>query len=119
MLWAGGDPFARGIYDPGYDEDVEDGWTALELAAYHGHKEILKLKSIKIDPEHPGAKGILKYACRSDTSDCLRELLKQGLNPANYRDKGSDLIDQCVQSLHYALDSDWFRRSYVFERKIQ
>jgi hypothetical protein len=70
----------------------------------------IKLKKIKISPEHPIAGDLLQSACWADNADFLVELLDQGFKPADQNDSGSSLIQNCIQCLHWSCDSDWFTR---------
>ncbi|MGM0427885.1 MAG: ankyrin repeat domain-containing protein [Thermodesulfobacteriota bacterium] len=110
LLWAGADPFAKGPDSPDEDPDPEEGLCALEYAALYKHFDIFKLKNIRISPDHPIASDLLENACRADKADFLVELLNQGFNPADEKDRGSSLIETCLHYLQWAFDYDWFTR---------
>jgi len=115
LLWAGADPFAKGPDSPGEDPDPEEDLCALEYAALYKHFDIFKLKNIRISPDHPIAGDLLENACRADKADFLVELLDQGVNPAEQKDRGSSLIQTCIRCLDWSFDYDWFTR----ERKTK
>jgi hypothetical protein len=110
LLWAGADPFAKVPDSPGEDPDPEEDLCALEYAALYKHFDIFKLKKIKISPDHPIASDLLENACRADKADFLVELLDQGFNPAEQKDRGSSLIQACIRCLDWSFDYDWFTR---------
>ncbi len=116
MLWAGADPFAKGLdsYDVELDPDDDDVMCALEYAALYKHFEILKLKQIKISPEHPIVGELLRNACRADSADFLKDLIKRGFKPVDQKDQGSSLIQTCLGCLRFSFDLDRFMRG---ERK--
>ncbi|MBU1413912.1 hypothetical protein KKC22_20545 [Myxococcota bacterium] len=62
LLWAGADPFAKGVGAPGEEPepDPDDELCALEYAALYDHLEICKLKKIKIAPDHPIAYELVR-----------------------------------------------------------
>jgi len=95
MLWAGGDPNAKGPDSP-YDSDPEGYSSALELAALYGHFNIFKLKKISLDPGHPDANEILFNVCYGDNADLLKMLLSKGYNPRSLTGKGTSLINSLV-----------------------
>ncbi len=101
LLWAGGDPFAKGPDSPDEAQDPDEDMCALEFAALYEHFEVFKLKKIRITPDHPIANDLLQSACRADKADFLVELLGQGFDPARQEDRGSSLIQTCIQRLHW------------------
>jgi hypothetical protein len=103
MLWAGADPYAKGPDSPEQEPDSENDLSALELAAFHGHLEIFKLKAIRLDATHPDARRMVEHACYADNSDVLRRLLESGFSPQDWEDRGSSLI----QSLLCRMSFDW------------
>jgi ankyrin repeat protein len=115
LLWAGADPFAKGPDSPGEEPDPEEDLCALEYAALYKHFDIFKLKNIRISSDHPIASDLLENACRADKADFLVELLDQGFNPAEQKDRGSSLIQTCIRCLDWSFDYDWFTR----ERKTK
>ena len=110
LLWAGADPFAKGPDSPDENPDPEEDLCALEYAPLYKHFDVFKLKNIRISPDHPIASDLLKNACRADKSDFLFELLDQGFNPAKQKDRGSSLIQTCIQCLQWSFGYDWFTR---------
>jgi len=103
MLWAGGDPYARGPDSPEQEQDLENDISALEMAAFHGHLDIFKLKAIRLDPNRPDVRGLVENACYAEKSDVLRYLLEKGFSPRGWEDKGSSLIN----SLLCRMSFDW------------
>ncbi|MDY6986960.1 MAG: ankyrin repeat domain-containing protein [Thermodesulfobacteriota bacterium] len=93
MLWAGADPYSRGPHSPDEDPDPDEDHNALELAALRGHREVFDIKKIGLDPSHPDAHGILRYACHNDTTDLVEDLLKRGFDPNDQENRGSSLIN--------------------------
>lgn len=92
MLWAGADPYSKGINDPRREPDPDEDMCALELAALYGHFEVFKMKGIHLDPEHEISKELLRNACYNSSSDFMSMLLGKGFSPARMEDKGSSLI---------------------------
>ena len=115
LLWAGADPLAKGPDSPDEEHDPDKDLCALEWAALCKHFDVFKLNKIKISPDHPIAGDLLQNACRADKADFLVELLDQGFNPADQKDHGTSLIQNCIQCLAWSFDFDWFTR----ERKIK
>jgi len=112
MLWASGDPYAKGQDSPfGSDSDDECS-SALELAALYDHFEIFTLKAIRLDPAHPVAGELLRNACFSKDSSILKKLLEKGFSPRDLEDKGSSLI----QSLLCRIYRYYSRWSFKTER---
>jgi hypothetical protein len=107
MLWAGGNPHARGSDSPG-DFDPEDCNSALELAAIYGHFDIFKLKAIRLDPSHPGAGEILSSACFSEKSALLKMFLEKGFSPKILPDNGSSLIQSLLNRMSWKFNP-WTR----------
>ena len=109
MLWAGGDPYSRGPEIPDEEPDPdEEYWNALELAAFHGHSEIFKMKQIKLDTSRTDTRRLLRNVCWKGGADLLKELLDKGFNPVDQDDGGSSLIQHLLQGMGWALDIDIF-----------
>ena len=104
VLWAGADPYAKGPDSAGEDPDPEEDICALEYASLYGHFEIFKLKQIRLDPNHPIAGKLMRWACRADKADFLNELIKIGFNPANLEDSDSSLIQTCIVGMDWTFD---------------
>ena len=101
MLWAGGDPYAKGQDSP-FDPDSDDEYSnALELAALYDHFEIFNLKAIRLDPSHPGAGELLRNACYSKDSSILKKLLEKGFSPRELEDKGTSLIQSRLHMMSW------------------
>ena len=109
MLWAGADPYERGPYYPD-DDDKDDCMSALELAAFYEQFDVFKLKSIHLDPNHPGVSDLLWNACFSEKSDLLKMLLKKGFRPGDLEDKGTSLIQSLISSMSNTFDFYRFSR---------
>ena len=109
LLWAGADPLARGPKNPNDEPDPEEDFNALQWAAFKGHAEILKLKKIQLDPNHPDSPGILREACYADNDEILRILLEKGFNPGGLPESGSDLIGPLLSRMSWDFDrwNDW------------
>ncbi len=107
LLWAGGDPFAKGSDSPDREPDPDEDLCALEYAALYDHFEIFKLKKIQVSPDHPIARELLRYACRAEKADFLVDLIKQGFDPAGQNDRGSSMIRACIQSMPWSFDRIW------------
>jgi len=101
MLWAGGDPHVKGPDSPGDDSDPEDYDSALELAAFHGHLDIFKLKAIRLDPNHPGAGELLSNACYNEKPVLLKMLLEKGFSPRSLEDRGSSMIQSLLSRMSW------------------
>ena len=111
MLWAGGDPYARGPYTLEEETDLEKDWNALEYAAFHGHFDIFRLKQIRLDPSRPDTQRLLSNVCYSGKAEFLRELLDRGLNPIDRENGGSSLMQSLLQGMGWALDFDIFEEN--------
>jgi ankyrin repeat protein len=105
LLWAGADPYVKGHYDPYEDPDPEyEGPCGLQLVALYGHHEVFKLKNLRLDPNHPNSKDILKYACMADWSYGLKILLEHGFKPNDQENGGSSFIQKCLFQMSYNWD---------------
>ena len=91
MLWAGGDPYAKGPYWP-FDADPEDYSSALELAALYEHFDIFKLKAIRLDSNRPTLVSFSEMHVTINNSSLLKMLLEHGFSPRTLEDGGSSLI---------------------------
>lgn len=112
MLWAGGDPYAKGPDCPGDARDNdEEHCSALELAAIYRHNDIFKLKGIRLNPNDPGANELLRDACYGDSADLLKMLLGKGFDPGALEDKGSGMIQYLVWSMSRDISSWNFSRN--------
>lgn len=47
---------------------------------------------------------------RADKADFLVELLDQGFNPAEQKDREASLLQPCIQGLQWSFGYDWFTR---------
>lgn len=77
----------------------------MELGALHGHFDIFKLKSIRLDP-HEFAHELLRNACYAEKADFLTELLKKGFNPNDQVNGGSSLIASLLGYMTWSFDLD-------------
>ena len=99
LLWAGADPWARGIYrteeldEPPDPEDEEDEPydSAVELAVFGNQIEVLKLKKLAAAsaPHHLEASGLLGSVY---DSEILSWLLERGHHPSTLKDHGTSRI---------------------------
>ena len=110
LLWAGADPYAKGTLSP-YEEPDPDGedLNALEFAALYEHFDILKLKQIKLEPESPDTRQLIREACHSGNADLLRDLMQKGFNPVDQEDGEVSLIQSMIKGMGNALDFDIYR----------
>jgi ankyrin repeat protein len=99
MLWAGGDPYAKGADEWGKSSCVEYEKNALELAACWGSFEVFKLKRIRLDPGMPELSELLFYACQAHKSELLEMLIEKGFDPAAHEKQGTALIQELLTSL--------------------
>ena len=104
ILWAGADPLAKGADNPDDDPDPDEDLCALEYAALYGHFDIFKLKQIRLDPNHSISEELMRWACRADTADFLKELIKNGFKPDGYENSGSSLIQACISNMGWTFD---------------
>ncbi len=98
------DPFAKGAENPDDDPDPDEDLCALEYAALYGHFDIFKLKQIRLDPNHSISEELMRWACRADTADFLKELIKNGFKPDGYENSGSSLIQACISNMGWTFD---------------
>jgi hypothetical protein len=54
------DPYAKGQDYPADEDDPELHESALGWAAWRGIADVFKMKQVKLDPDHPEAKEILR-----------------------------------------------------------
>ncbi len=104
MLWAGADPYAKGLDSPGEEPDPDEDISALEYAALGGHLDIFKLKQIQLDPKHPIANDLLQYACWPGKADILKLLIEKGFSPKYCPNSGTSLIQSCLRNMSWSVD---------------
>lgn len=104
MLWAGADPYAKGLDSPGEEPDPDEDISALEYAALRGHLDIFKLKQIRLDPKHPIANDLLQYACWPGKADILKLLIEKGFSPKDCPNRGTSLIQSCLRNMSWSVD---------------
>jgi len=63
-----------------------------------------------VPPDYPIAAELLRNACWAKDAGFLVELVEKGFNPADQKDRGSSLIQQCIQCLPWGSDYGWFSR---------
>jgi ankyrin repeat protein len=102
MLWAGADPYAKGPDSWDDEPDPDEGLNALEFAALYGHWDVFKLKQIRLDPNHPHSRGILRYICYKGNADFLTELLEKGFNPSELEDCGTAFIQTLLSNMSWS-----------------
>ncbi|MGC8494154.1 MAG: hypothetical protein ACP5SH_20710 [Syntrophobacteraceae bacterium] len=98
LLYAGADPYSVGPDNSLAEPDPELFTSALEIASRRGHIDILKMKKIVLDPAHPLAPEIMRWACWPEKSEVLEFLLEKGFNPERLDDAGSSLIQNLLSS---------------------
>lgn len=92
----------------GYDE----GLSALGFAVLYEHFDILKLKQVKLDPNHPRIRDVLKYADRGEGFDLLKPLLEKGLNPNDQGNGGCSIVQRLLCGLDVDFSSySWHQRN--------
>ena len=90
--------------NPDDDPDPDEDLCALEYAALYGHFDIFKLKQVRLDPNHSISEELMRWACRADTADFLKELIKKGFKPDGYENSGSSLIQACISYMGWTFD---------------
>ena len=110
LLWAGADPWARGIYrteeleEPPDAEDEEDEPydSAVELAVLGNQIEVLKLKKLAAAsaPSHSDAAGLLNNVY---DSEMLSWLLQHGHHPSALKDHGTCRINCWINFMAFDL----------------
>jgi hypothetical protein len=117
LLWAGADP-----YDPGEEDyraklrDSEDGGlSALGYAALYKHFEVFRIKKIRLDPEHPVAREVMRYIDSEKGIAVLRDLLEKGMNPNDEETGGCSAIRSLLNRM--AFDISIGRRDYFLSRE--
>lgn len=103
-LWAGADPYEKGPDSPQEEDDPEECLSGLELAAFHEHYDIFKMKTIKLDPKLPYAADLFRSACHGDKSDLLGLMLDKGFRPMDLEDRGSSMIQSLLSGMSWYFD---------------
>ncbi len=117
MLWAGADPYARGPDEPEAEYYPDDELqNAIELAAFHGHFDVFKLKAISLDPSNSDTKNLLREACYGGKTDLLKMLLEKGFTPLDAEDRGSSMIQGLLWRMSW--DIDRFTNPFFHERQM-
>ncbi len=115
MLWAGADPYAPGSKNPNDDcePDPDDpGLSALAFAALYDHFEVFKLKSIRLNPDHPVAHEIMRYTDSEAGMDVLRTLLEKGMDPNDQENGGCSAIQSLLNNMSFDVSLyDWSFRA--------
>lgn len=110
LLWAGADPYAQLQSMSGEINDPEQDLCGLEIAAQNGHFEVLKLKNIRLIPDHPIAENLMRFTCQAGNADFLTELISQGFDPTRHKDRGSSLIMTSICCLQWSFEWAWLDR---------
>jgi hypothetical protein len=94
LLWAGADPYAPGTddYRAVLDDSEDGGLSALGYAALWSHFEVFRIKKIRLDPEHPVAREVMRYIACEDGIEVLRGLLEKGMDPNDQETGGCSAI---------------------------
>ena len=113
LLWAGADPFAPGLSSPDEVRDsYDEGLSALGFAVLYEHFDIFKLKQVKLDPNHPRIRDVLKYADRGEGIDLIKQLLEKGLNSNDQENGGCSIIQRLLCGLEVDFSSYiWHERN--------
>ncbi|MBZ0266231.1 ankyrin repeat domain-containing protein [bacterium] len=124
LLWAGADPYKKGMPNPYEKHHPDLMTTALEEAAWKGYLKVFEMKQITLSADMPIAYDILQDSCYSKTTEVLTYLLDIGLKPAEAVNCGSDLIKVCILSMTWAAPDYHSLRirnnkdNYVARRKL-
>jgi len=108
MLWAGADPYAKGLDFPSEEDDPEMYESALGWAAWRGIREVFEMKQVRLDPKHTLAPEILRDACYADNAAVLKLLLEKGFPPNNQKNGGSRLFGVLTNTMTWSFDFDPF-----------
>ena len=93
MLWAGADPYAKGLTSCDDDPDsIDAGMSALGWAALYRHYDVLHMKRIRLDPANPATWEIASHVRGREGVNILADLLRRGLNPNDQANGGSSLL---------------------------
>ncbi|MBU0714218.1 MAG: ankyrin repeat domain-containing protein [Verrucomicrobia bacterium] len=114
MLWAGADPYSKGLDSPEADPDPDYDKNALELAAFYEHFEVFKFKKIRLDAKHEHAHGLVRMACYNETAELLNHLLELGYPVNDQKNGGSSYIELLLN--YMAWDSTRERRHLDTEK---
>jgi hypothetical protein len=108
MLWAGADPYAPGPdrHDADWEDEEDDsgdhGICALAYAVLYEHYEVFDLKQVRLDPTHPSARDIARYAFRGKGVEILERLVEAGLPINDQENGGSSLLQGLLEKLGWA-----------------
>ena len=104
---------APGACDPSEVVDPDDGGlSAVGYAALCNHYDIFGLKKIKVPPDHPAARDVLRYSCGDGAFEVVRKLLAAGMNPNDKSNGGCSAIQYLLTQMDW---EDRFRdRSWTF-----
>lgn len=104
MLWAGADPYERGSDRSDDDNGADEGISALEFAALYNHFEVFTLRGVRLNPEHPALREVLKFSADSENGLPLAEkLLKLGVNPNDQENGGCSAIQYYLQRISFVI----------------
>jgi hypothetical protein len=117
LLWAGADPYAPGEEDYRAKlRDSEDGGlSALGYAALYEHFEVFRIKKIRLDPNHPVTREVMRYTDSEKGIEVLRDLLEKGMNPNDEETGGCSAIRSLLSRM--AFDISIGRRDYFLSRE--
>ena len=116
LLWAGADPYAPGSDDYQAALDDEDGGlSALGYAALWRHFEVFRIKKIRLDPNHPVTREVMRYTDSEKGIEVLRDLLEKGMNPNDEETGGCSAIRSLLSRM--AFDISIGRRDYFLSRE--
>jgi hypothetical protein len=102
MLWAGADPYVPGTENPSEVRDPDDeGLSALGFAALYEHFEVFRLKQIRVDPDHPVAREIMRYVDTEGGVEVVRDLLEKGMNPNDQENGGCSAIQGLLSRMEF------------------
>jgi len=110
MIWAGADPLSRGVYEVEDQRDADEGISAVGLAALYGHYEILALKQVRLDPKHPSAFEVARYARKESGLRVLEKLLKAGMEVNDQPNGGCSILQSLLTSMDWEARLSSLRR---------
>ncbi|MBA3484340.1 MAG: hypothetical protein H0T51_21260 [Pirellulales bacterium] len=108
LLAAGADPYSHGVYHFDSEQDAATSFSALDLAALHGHFEVFELKRLRLDPRHSALRSTMHYSCKEGGFGLVERLLQAGLEINDQENGGCTTIQSLVAGLGLAAQlSPW------------
>ena len=114
LLWADADPYTPGTENPCEDREPDDeGLSALGFAALYQHFEVFRLKRIRVDPNHPVAREIMRYVDSEAGVEVVRSLLEKGMDPNDQENGGCSAMQGLLGRMDF--DVSCFARHFDCE----